>query len=88
MKTIDAGRPKSPSLSWSLPLRMKIVLGFGGLIVLTVIVVVLSMRFGLPFTDYSGSFGSERSEALNTLSMVADLKAERLSLWLKERKGD
>ena len=88
MQIRHANRMNHPSRFWSLPFRMKMALGFGGIFALTVILVVAFMRFGIPFTGYSGSYGAERSKALNILDLVADLKAERLSLWLEERKDD
>lgn len=88
MIPIGTGRPRRRSSSWSLPLRMRMALGIGALLTLTVILVIVSISFGIPFTGYSGSYGRERSQAIHTLGLVADLKADRLSFWLKEQKAD
>ena len=64
------------------------LLRFGLPFGMTLILVALLMIFGIPFTDFPGSYGHERSEVLNTLSSVADLKKDRFKLWFEERKGD
>ncbi|MFH1115751.1 MAG: ATP-binding protein [Pseudomonadota bacterium] len=67
---------------------MKLFLGFGGTCATTALLTAVTMTFGVPFTGYSGAYRERLSEARRTLNLTADLKAERLSLWLQERKGD
>ena len=88
MKASGSRLTMNPSPLRSLPLRMKLVLGFGGILATTVLLVAVTMTFGVPFTTYSGAYREQRLEARRTLNLVADLKVERLSLWLQERKGD
>ncbi len=92
---IDAKREQgvSEGATSSIPssflnLRSKIALSFGFFFTVLLLLVTLVWAFGIPFTTYSGSYGRERSEALKELSLIADLKKDRLLLWLEERKGD
>jgi signal transduction histidine kinase len=71
-----------------LSLRSKLVLEFGAVIVGIMVMVIVVSTFGIPFTGYTGTLGYEKSVVLNTLGLVADLKKERFSLWLGERKDD
>jgi len=64
------------------------VLGFGALFVATLVLTHAIRIFGIPHTDYRGSFEEARSEALRDLSLVARIKKERFLAWLEERKGD
>jgi PAS domain S-box-containing protein len=72
----------------SLTLRMKMVIGFGLLVSITLVAVTLARIFGLPFTSETGLYHHARAQALRNLGLVADLKKERLELWLQERKSD
>jgi signal transduction histidine kinase len=71
-----------------LSLRSRVALSFGGLFALILIIVNLAQTFGIPGTSDRGFYGEARSDVLRNLSLVADLKKERLLLWLDERKGD
>lgn len=69
-------------------LRSRMAVSFGILFAGILIVVSLARTFGIPFTSVRGTYSEERSEVLRNLSLVADLKKERLLLWLYERRGD
>jgi signal transduction histidine kinase len=69
-------------------LRSKMAVSFGLLFVTVLVVVSLVRTFGIPFTEDSGSYGQERSDVLKNLSLIADLKKERLLFWLQERRSD
>lgn len=88
MNKDPAAHPAHSVHTRSLSLRLKMLIGFGLLFSATLVLVVMSMTFGIPLTAYTGSFGHDRSQELNNLSLVADLKKERLLLWLGERKDD
>ncbi len=64
------------------------VLGFGFLFIGVMIVVVMAMNFGIPFTAYSGSYGYERAQVLNKLGVIADLTKQSFVHWLDDCKAD
>lgn len=68
--------------------RSKILVSFGLLLVIVVVLLSAVRTFGIPFTSLTGSYGRERDQAFRTLSLVADLKKERLVFWLAEKKSD
>ncbi len=74
-------RPKGLSL------RAKLVVEFGTVILVILVLVIVVTTLGVPFTGYTGSFGNEKTLALATLSLVADLKKEAFEL-LMEQRGD
>jgi PAS domain S-box-containing protein len=51
-------------------------------------IVKLTDTFGIPFTKYQGSYGLQKNQVLSYLSLVADLKKERVVSWLYETDGD
>jgi hypothetical protein len=69
-------------------LRSKILVSFGLLFVATLSLVSFVATFGIPLTDFTGSYGRERDEVFHNLGLAADLKKERLASWLSERKKD
>ena len=80
--------PDKVFASRGLSLRSKLVVEFGAVIVGIMALVIAVSIFGVPFTEYTGSLGYEKSVVLNTLGLIADLKKERFELWLEERKND
>lgn len=52
------------------------------------VVIGFATTFGIPFTDYKGTYGHEKVQVLKYLNLVADLKKERLEIWLNEVKSD
>ncbi|MCA1959570.1 MAG: PAS domain S-box protein [Desulfomonile sp.] len=67
-------------------LRSKMLVGFGSIFVAVYLLLVVLWMFGIPFTEYGGLYAQEQNQVLNELSLVADLKKERMELWLNERK--
>lgn len=69
-------------------LRSKILISFGLLFVVTISLVTLVRTFGVPFTTFRGSYGREQSQTVRALDLIADLKKERLTFWLEDKKAD
>jgi PAS domain S-box-containing protein len=60
-----------------------------GLLLLALWLGVAALDFlGVPFVPSSGRYEQARLEAIKDLSVVADLKQDRLTRWLQERSGD
>gem|GEM_PF-943590 len=76
--------PESGRLGWGL--RWKLLLSVGAVLTVTLVLVSLARTFGIPFTDYSGSFGRQRAAALSGLGQLADLKRDQFIQWLNERR--
>ena len=49
---------------------------------------ILADIYGIPFTAYRGVYKKEQAEAFQNLSLVADMKKERLVRWMDERISD
>ncbi len=75
-----------PKYRCSLRIRLQacFILLFVGIMTILELVHI----YGIPYTAYIGEAGMYENEVLNNLSLVADLKKERLLLWLEERKKD
>ncbi len=71
-----------------LSLRTRMALGFSVLFAVVLLLVSLIRTFGLPWTSNRGSFGDAQAMVLRQLSLLADVKKERLLLWFEERKSD
>ncbi|MBI5186424.1 MAG: HAMP domain-containing protein [Nitrospinae bacterium] len=69
-------------------LRWRMILSFGLLFSVILAGMELVEIFGVPFTPLKGKYDQRKAEVFRNLSLVADLKKERLELWLKERLGD
>ena len=69
-------------------LRMRIFLIFGVLFVAVLAADQAVERFGLPLVSFEGRNQEKLQEAFRALNLTADLKKERLLLWLEERKAD
>lgn len=69
-------------------IRAKLTISFGLLFVAVLTVVELVGFVGLPVFSLPGRQSRERQEAFNSLSLIADLKEERLHNWLEERRDD
>jgi PAS domain-containing protein len=72
----------------ALRLRWKLVIGFGLVLGITLVLLFAATIWGIPFTRYSGTYASDKSEAIRDLGTVADLKKEGLLRWLEERKNN
>ncbi|MFQ5686427.1 MAG: ATP-binding protein [Candidatus Scalindua sp.] len=69
-------------------IRSKMLIYFGSMFIIVLIMFLLSDIFGIPFTTFRGSYKQEQSEVFQNLSLVADLKKERLLRWIEERRDD
>ena len=78
----------SPRPRFLYRLRSQILISFGLLFIVTLGLVYIIPTFGIHFTDYVGSYGSELNQEMETLGLVADLKKERLTFWLAEKKSN
>jgi len=58
------------------------------LFLLILVAINLVRFFGIPFTGHEGEYGYVRDEAFKSLTLMADLKEERLQRVFKERYGD
>ncbi len=71
-----------------LSIRSKMLIYFGSMIFVMLLIFVLADIYGIPFTTFRGVYKKEQAEAFQNLSLVADLKKERLLRWMKERMND
>ena len=69
-------------------IRMEMAVSFSILLIGMMVLIGSATVFGIPFTIDSGLLGEQRSQVLQNLSLVADLKKDRLLFWLKERKDN
>jgi len=79
----DVSAPKN-----AVGLRVKMLVYFGLLFVLTIATLKWVESYGIPFTSFDGEYQMWQSEQFKQLNLVADLKKERLKRWLDERRGD
>lgn len=68
--------------------RAKILIYFTMLFAVVIAVVVMMDFFGIPFTNIRGEFQEKETDIFHSLSLVADLKKERLLRWIEERRDD
>ncbi len=66
----------------------RMIFYFGLLFVAVVVAFVLAELFGIPFTTIAGEREKLETTVFQNLTLVADLKEERLLRWLEERRGD
>ncbi len=78
----------SPKKEFFLSIQARMRIFFGLLFAIMLIIVGLSVMYGIPFTTFKGEYRQHKSLALQNLGLVADLKKDRLLLWMKERRGD
>ncbi len=83
MDSKELGQAESPQ-SIQTKFLVMLVLLFTLVLFISGIVSII----GLPFTSYDGWQGNTRRDAARNLNLVADLRKERLMLWLRERRGD
>ena len=69
-------------------LRVKMTAYFGLLFIITLIIVQWVEIYGFSPLGFDGEYQREQSEVFRNLNLVADLKKERLDLWLRERRDD
>ncbi len=69
-------------------IRTKMLLYFGLLFIITISLLELSRIYGMPFTEFMGEHSIEQAKVFDNLSLVADLKKERLERLLTEMQND
>ena len=69
-------------------IRTRLILSFSLLFAAVMISVEWIDINGIPFTADGGRQGQQAEEAFRSLTLVADLKKERLLRWLGERRAD
>jgi PAS domain S-box-containing protein len=67
-------------------LRVKMLLSFGMVLVLSMVLTNWVMLFGVPYTSFYGSFQEKRINELRRLSLIADLKKKDLITWMDEHE--
>jgi len=71
-----------------LSIQARMCILFGLLFATMLAVVVMLIMYGIPFTPFKGEYLYHKTSALQKISLVADLKKDRLLFWMKERRGD
>jgi len=86
----QVGKEVSPDNQNRLFDRMGVRLSaiFCGVTIVVIVAVQALQIAGVPFTDYEGRSEIRRQEAFQTLSMLADIKEERLVRMFKDCKAD
>lgn len=79
---------RGPERGAFLDIRSKMALSFCVLTAAAVVLTALAITFGTPLTSDPGYYGVQKSNVMRMLSLAADLKKERLLVWLDERKRD
>ncbi len=69
-------------------IRSKMLIYFGLMFLVILTMFVLSDMYGIPFTNFRGSYKQEQSKVFQNLNLFADLRKERLKNWIGERRGD
>lgn len=67
-------------------LKVWLIGGLLGLFGIAIVTIALLVFWGIPFTDFGGWQHSLQSQVFGELNAVADLKKERLTHWLEERR--
>ncbi len=81
---------KMPSFKRLFPvsLRFKITLYFGLMFATIITAVGLLEHHGVPFIGFEGVDRELTLDAFSKLTLIADLKKERLQRWVEERNDD
>ncbi len=84
---VEFGAEKRPG-GWtgSIQTRLAVVFSITFAVVLTLFELVDFL--GIPFTPFKGRLWHHQDEAKRSLNLIADLKKERLSRWIRERRDD
>ncbi|MFH0958872.1 MAG: hypothetical protein V1897_09235, partial [Pseudomonadota bacterium] len=70
------------------PLATKFIVGCLFLLASALIATNALMTYGVPWLGFPGIYTEERQKVVSNLELVADLKKERLTLWVQERRDD
>lgn len=69
-------------------IRTKLIVSLGLVFTIALAAIIFVDVMGVPFTHYRGRQGQERDKTFKSLSLVADLKKDRILRWLDERRSD
>jgi len=69
-------------------IRQKMLIYFGLMFSIIFIIIEVIELYGIPYTNYGGEYAQHKDNVFRSLNLVADLKKERLSRWLEERRDD
>ncbi len=69
-------------------IQTRFLVGFVVLFTVTFTFLGFASIKGLPFSPFNGWMGNARQAAVRNLNLVADLRKERLTTWLRARQGD
>ncbi len=83
-----AQTPKGPRHGLFRSVRTRLIVSFSMLFIIVLVALELATLMGIPFTGFAGRRGLQKAEAFASLNLVADLKKDRLTLWLRERRDD
>jgi hypothetical protein len=75
-----------PRFHWFASIRTQMTLAFALLAALMFTLLAAMLLAGVPGTSFKGWQGQAKEEVLNNLSLVADLKKERLIEWISTRR--
>ncbi len=73
---------------WFYTIRSQMLFFFGSIFFIIFMAMQLSEQFGLPFSDLRGEYYDNRCQVFKNISLIADLKKEKLISWMNERKSD
>jgi len=82
---------KHPEQKKQLPftgIKSKMLIYFGLICASIIIGILVIYLFGIPILNFHGALSNQRVEVLQTLNLIADLKKERLELWINQREHD
>jgi signal transduction histidine kinase/ActR/RegA family two-component response regulator len=88
MRKTSQKTSRSLDLVITAPLATKFIVGCLVLLASALIATNALMTYGLPSLGFPGIYSEERAKVVSNLELVADLKKERLKLWIQERRED
>ncbi len=80
--------PRGQTAKQTLGVTTKLVVSFSLLFIVMIAAIQAVELWGLPPFGFPGLLERARTEAMQDLRFIADLKTERLLRWIREREGD
>ncbi|MCF6149401.1 MAG: HAMP domain-containing protein [Candidatus Kuenenia sp.] len=69
-------------------IRTRMLFYFGLLFAIILTIILLIGIYGVPFTNFTGEYGQHKDIEFGNLSLIAELKKERLLRWIEERQDN
>lgn len=69
-------------------IQTRLAVTFSVAFAVVLILLELARMYGIPFTPYRGQLETYKREAIRGMNLAADLKEDRIRLWLDERLRD